>query len=1058
MAPRLALVAQNLPFLDVIATRWIAQASASGGADDPLALARGIILLPTRRAARALSEAFLRVADGRVMLLPRISAIGALDEAPLALGGWLDLAPAIEPMRRLALLSGLVLKAGRQFGTAPTLDQAWPLAQALADLMDEAERAECDLARTLPDAAEGFAQHWQDTLRFLQIVTAAWPQWLAENGLGNPAARQMALLRAQSEAWAQDHAAPPIWAAGFTTANPAVAALLRAIGGMPHGQVVLAGVDEQLADADWETLPDSHPQAGFARLLDRIGARRGDLQHWDGAAEMVTCSTGRVRMLSRALLPEQALGDWLDDRGASSQHDRGASDQNDRGASGQNDRGASDQNDRGASSQHDRGASDQHDRGALDQHDRSSPSDIDGISRLHTADQQEEAAAIALVLRAALEVPGRRAALVTPDRALANRVGVELSRWGVAVDDSAGEPLVSTPPAMLLRLLAEAVSEGLAPVALLSLLKHPLAAAGAAPAECRRQARALELLCLRGPAPTPGVDGLRDAARQAAEDPRAPRPLADVPAFLDRVFRCLSPLLLVSSLPAAEPGQLLRALLQAAEALATTDQEPGAAILWAGEEGNALALHLSELGDALDGLPEQTPGTLAGLLEASLAGIAVRSRRVLRGLPEGAAEHPRLFIWGLLEARLQTVELMVLGGLTETVWPPAVDPGPWMSRPMRARVGLPAPEEAVGQAAHDFLSACCAAPEIVLSCPSRREGAPAVPARWLVRLDAFLAGRGLVLPAHPASSWLRRLDQPEGAAVPVRPPSPMPPVALRPRRLSVTEIETWMRDPYAVHAKHVLRLRPLGALEEPADAADYGTIVHDGLAKFLDAHPGRWPADAAVGLAHAFDAELDDQGLRPALAAWWRPRLARIAGWVARTEAERRAIAAPAELRTEIAGRSTIEGLPGGPFTLSGRADRIEKRADGTLALFDYKTGTLPSDRSVQAGWSSQLVLEAAMALHGAFGPELQAQASEIVYWKLSGGATPGEERRPLEGDALQALVERSWHALAALVAAYDQPDQPYLSHPRPDWAPAYPDYAQLARVAEWSAAREDGA
>ena len=595
-------------------------------------------------------------------------------------------------------------------------------------------------------------------------------------------------------------------------------------------------------------------------------------------------------------------------------------------------------------------------------------------------------------------------------------------------------------------------------MALLSLLKHPLAAAGLPPAECRREARALELLCLRGPAPTPGVDGLRDAARQAAEDPRNARSLGGVPAFLDRAFACLSPLLLVSSLPAAEPRQLLRALLQSAEALAATDRESGAAILWAGEEGNALALHLSELGDALDGLPEQTPSTLAGLLEASLAGIAVRSRRVLRGLPEGASEHPRLFIWGLLEARLQTVELMVLGGLTETVWPPAVDPGPWMSRPMRARVGLPAPEEAVGQAAHDFLSACCAAPEIVLSCPSRREGAPAVPARWLVRLDAFLAGRGQSLPAHPASDWLRRLDQPHGAAVPVRPPSPRPPVALRPRRLSVTEIETWMRDPYAVHAKHVLRLRPLGALEEPADAADYGTIVHDALAEFLQAHPDEWPADAAHGLARAFDASLDDKGLRPALAAWWRPRLTRIAGWVARTEAERRATTAPAELRTEIAGRSTIEGLPGGDFTLSGRADRIEKRADGTLALFDYKTGTLPSDRSVQAGWSSQLVLEAAMALHGAFGAELQALASEIVYWKLSGGAVPGEERRPLEGDALQALVGRSWESLAALVAAYDDPDQPYLSHPRPDWAPAYPDYAQLARVAEWSAAREDGA
>lgn len=991
MPLNLGFIPQHLPFLDVLAARWIAQA---GGVDDPLALARGTILLPTRRAARALSDAFLRVADGRVMLLPRIAAIGALDEAPLALGGWLDAPPAVEPMRRLALLSGLVLKAGHRFGTAPTLDQAWPLAQALADLMDEAERAECDLARTLPDAAEGFAQHWQDTLEFLRIVTAAWPQWLADSGLSNPVARQMALLRAQAELWHEGGGNQhPIWAAGFTAANPAVAALLRSVASLPNGQVVLHGIDDRLTDSEWDALPDSHPQAGLATLLGRVDARRDDLQQWDGP-ETPTCRVGRVLTLSRALLPEQALGDWLEDRG---------------------------------------------------------PVEIGGITRLQTTDQQEEAAAVALVMRSALEVPGKRAALVTPDRALANRVAVELSRWGVAVDDSAGEPLVSTPPSMLLRLLATAVADGLAPVALLSLLKHPLAAAGLAPAECRRQTRLLELLCLRGPAPTPGVDGLRAAVAQVAKDPRS----SD---FLERVVTCLAPLLNASAARANSPRLLLRALLQAAEALAGTDEKSGAAILWSGEEGNALALHLAELSNACDGLPDQSPNTLTGLLEASMLGIAVRSRRVLRGLPEGSSEHPRLFIWGLLEARLQTVDLMVLGGLVETVWPQSVDPGPWMSRPMRIRVGLPSPEEAVGQAAHDFLSACCAAPEIVLSCPARREGAPAVPARWLVRLEAFLAGRDVSVPTHPASAWLRRLDQPDGPAIPVRPPSPRPPVSLRPRRLSVTEIETWMRDPYAVHAKHILRLRPIAALEEPADAADYGIIVHHALAGFLHANPGDWPADAAAALEQAFDEVLDARGLRPALAAWWRPRLARIAGWVARTEGERRAQSQPLALRTEISGKVAISGSPGGEFVLSGRADRIEKRADGLLALFDYKTGTLPSRMAVQAGWSSQLVLEAAMALRGGFGPELQAEAAEIVYWKLSGGAKPGEELQPIKSDALQALVERSWDALAALVEAYDQPDQPYLSHPRPDWTPPYPDYAQLARVAEWSAAQEDGA
>ncbi len=999
MPLNLGYIPQHLPFLDVLAHRWL-EAFAS---DDPTTAARGLILLPTRRAARALQEAFLRASGGRVLLLPRITALGALDEAPLALAGWLEAPPAVDPMQRLALLSRMVLAAGPRFGTAPTLDQAWPLAQALADLMDEAERAECDLASVLPDAAEGFAEHWQVTLDFLRIVTQAWPAWLAESGLSNPVARQMALLRAQAQSWTDAPPPHPVWAAGFTAAVPAVAALLRAVSRLDQGQVVLpdldAGPSGVLDDQNWETLPASHPQAGLSHLLAQLDARRDDVRCWQPPAGIAAVApAARVRTLSRALLPEQALGDWLD---------------------------------------------------------RSDPVGTSGISRLASADQQEEAAAIALVLRDALQVPGRRAALVTPDRALAGRVAVELSRWGVAVDDSAGERLAATPPAMFLRLLAAAVTEGLAPVALLSLLKHPLAAAGLSPAQCRARTRTLELHGLRGPAPEPGAAGLRRAAAQPA---RGREPDALLPGFLDRVLGCLSPLFELMAERAVPVPLLLRALLQAAEALAATDAEPGAAILWSGEEGNALALHLAGLERACETVPEQSPQVLAGLLDASLANISVRSRRVLRGLPDGAAEHPRLFIWGLLEARLQTVELIVLGGLAEAVWPPAVDPGPWMSRPMRARVGLPAPEEVVGQAAHDFLSVCCSAPEIVLSCPGRRDNAPAVPARWLVRLDAFLAGRNLVLPAHPATEWHRRLDQPNGPAVPVRPPAPRPPTALRPRRLSVTEIETWMRDPYAVHARHVLRLRPLPELEQAADAADYGTIVHDALARFLEASQGDWPEDAARGLALAFDAALDARGLRPALAAWWRPRLARIAGWVAAEEARRRRDGAPQVLRTEILGTATLENLPGGAFVLSGRADRIEKRADGRLALFDYKTGTLPSDRSVQAGWSSQLVLEAAMARRGAFGPELEADAAEILYWRLSGGATPGEERRPAQDGELGALVDRCWTALAELVAAYDDPQQPYLSHPRPDRAPAYPDYAQLARVAEWSAAREDGA
>ncbi len=712
------------------------------------------------------------------------------------------------------------------------------------------------------------------------------------------------------------------------------------------------------------------------------------------------------------------------------------------------------------------------------------PGGLEGLRRLVTADQQEEAAAIALVLRETLERPGERAALVTPDRELAARVVAELLRFGVVVDDSAGEPLAETPPAAFLRLLARAVAEQFAPVPLLCVLKHPFCAAGMAPADCREAARTLELACLRGPRPAPGLSGLRDAlaARARADtlraaaaatvlrspgdtdpdlEPASPDAapgrraiaLREAGALVDRLERCLAPLLALAAHPTALASDALDALVQAAEALAATDEEDGAARLWHAEDGAALSGHLAALADALApgvaDLPPQPLATLPGLLDASLEGLVVRSRRALRG--RDGAEHPRLFVWGLLESRLQTVDLLVLGGLAEDVWPGAADPGPWMSRAMRAAVGLPSPEQRVGQAAHDFAAACCAAPTVVLSCPRRRDGAPAVPSRWLARLDALLDGSGAALERHPATDWARALDRPDGDARPVQPPAPRPPVALRPRRLSVTEIETWLRDPYAIYARHVLRLRALAPIEESADAADYGSVVHGGLAKFLDSVGTTWPADAAAQLRRAVDQALDERGLRPALAAWWRPRLRRIADWAADEEVRRRADAPASAVRPEISGAISIPG-PAGPFELRGRADRIERRGDA-LSILDYKTGAPPTGTDVAEGWAPQLTLQAAMLLRGAFGPELAGHVMELAYWHLSGGFVAGEVRDPFRRDAtrMQDAAEQAWDSLCRRVAAFDDPDCPYLSQPHPGEAPRFSDYAQLARVGEWA-------
>ncbi|MBX5472517.1 MAG: double-strand break repair protein AddB, partial [Acetobacteraceae bacterium] len=580
----------HAPFLDALAAAWLAEQDRAEES-----LAQGLILLPTRRAARALVEAFLRASEGRALLLPRITAIGALDETPLALSGALELPPAVAPARRLAELARLILALKGEFGSPESADGAWALARALAVMMDEAEREEIDLAARLPQAVDGdYADHWQVTLQFLRIVTEAWPKWLKDQRLMNPAARQMALLRAAARAWRAAPPSYPIWAAGIISGLPAIAELLRTIAELPRGRVILPGFDPTLADA--LTLPETHPEALVRRMFALLGAKPDAVRPWPHPLPPSVAPKERAGMLWRALRPAEALAEWQD----------------------------------------------------------RAPLSLQGLSLLKPQDEQEEAVAIALILRDALEQPGARAALVTPDRALAVRVSAELLRFGILADDSAGEALAETPPAVFLRLLAEAVAAELAPVPLLGLLKHPFTAAGLAPADARAAARRLELACLRGRAPEPGLRGLRYAIQFAPEVERR-----RCEAFLARLETALAPLLRVFASPTVAPYQMLVALIEAGEALAATDAEPGATRLWAAEEGAALAAHLSELLAALPRLPDQSPAVLPGLLRAMLEGAVVRTRRALRG--RQGTEHPRVFIWGLLEAQLQSADVMVLG-------------------------------------------------------------------------------------------------------------------------------------------------------------------------------------------------------------------------------------------------------------------------------------------------------------------------------------------------------------------------------------------------------------
>jgi ATP-dependent helicase/nuclease subunit B len=1001
--PKLYTIAPERPFLATLATGLLSMAG-----EDPLLLPRITVLLPTRRAVRALREAFLRVTPngrdpGTPLLLPRMRPIGDLDSDELSLvGGAADadtlaVPPAIPELRRRLLLTRLVLRWSERRGQDTLLPgQAAALSGSLARLLDSAAMDGATFERIHDLVPESLAEHWQIVLRFLEILPQAWPGILAAEGALDPAERRNSLFERQAAIWRRSPPANPVVAAGLVGGFPAMTELLSVITALDRGAVILPGLDRACDDAEWRAIEEdaSHPQHLMAGLLRAFGLVPADIRDWHHEEAPSTITRGfetladlplfarlsratedgarapRVRLVGEALRPAATTDAWrrLPPQRADA---------------------------------------------------------LDGLSRYDCASAQEEAVTIALLLRRKLETPGATAALVTPDRGLARRVAAELRRWDIEIDDSAGLPLNRTPPGVFLRLVTELAASRFAPVPLLAALKHPLAAGGVAPVVFRDLARRLEQAIL-GPRPAPGFAGLRAAL--AGANPHLRR-------FADRLEACLGALPDLLAADAVPLSRLVASHIEAAERLSATATETGSERLWREAAGEGAARFCHELIDAVRDFPPLPGRHYPALFEALLAGAVVRP---------AYGRHPRLAIWGLLEARLQQADLLVLGGLNEGTWPGPADYDPWMSRQMRRQFGIASPERAIGIAAHDFAQAI-AAPEVVLTRAARSEGVPTVPSRWLLRLDTVLRAVGLEAALRPNETVQRAVELIDRAEYqPLPPPEPRPPLAARPRKLSVTQIETWLRDPYAIYARHVLGLKALDELDADPGRAELGTAVHRTLDEFVRRFPRGLPDNAEAELLQIGREQLGPFLSRPGAWAFWWPRFERIAGWlVAEERAHRSAIL---ESISECSGSWTFD-TRGGPFTITAKADRIDRLAGGGFLLVDYKTGAPPSPKTVQAGFAPQLPLEGAILRHGGFNGA-HGSATALEYWRLS-GARPAGERSPIGGGDAGALIDRVLARVKALIERFDDPSTPYLAVPSPRWAPRFSDYRHLERIAE---------
>jgi len=965
------------------------------------------LLLPTRRACRSFQDMFLQQSEGQPLLLPKIQPLGDVDEQDLSLSlagtdamdEILALPPAMSSLQRRIILAQLIAPM-HNFTTS--FDQALGLADALAVLLDQIIIEGLDIENLANIVPEDFADHWQITLDFLKILTESWPKILADMGVIEAADRRNRLMHILVHHWAKTRPTQPIYAAGSTGSIPATAALMKVVASLPNGHIVLPGLDQGIDDESWQAIEPSHPQYGLKHLLDFMEVPRTAVKLWP-ATDLNDSDTPRSIMAREMMRPSLTTKTWI--------------------TLGQNEGQAN----------------------VLKE-------GLEHLSLIEADNQREESLAIALEFRKVLEDREQTAVLVTPDRKLARRVSNHCRRWGIKIDDSAGESLSQSATGIYLKLLCEAALSNIAPLSLLELIKHDLCRAGWATAEYYSAVHKLERLALRGLKPAPGFDGLSLRLKDCEE--RDQDDAAQARSLLGQFEPIMTPFITLMQTRRPAPfSQLLKTHLAVAEALATTPHERGESRLWGGEAGESAAALLSELSLYASHFGDMDGDTYKRVIQHFLNGVAVRPRY---------GTHPRLSILGQLEARLIDADVIILGSLNEGTWPPEAGHDPWMSRPMRQSFGLPDPDRAIGLAAHDFMQGFCS-PCVIMTRSKSVDGTMTVPARWLQRLDTVVKAAGLDPAAYRHSavkSWIEAMDKPQEDIKPIERPRFTPPLDVRPKKLSVTKIDTWLKDPYAIYAGQILKLKKLDDLEKPMDLGEMGTLLHAAFENFVKNHKGALPANSKEILMQYAQDHIEQLHEDPAIWSFWWPRFSKICDWYIAHEKDWRDNKKMRPLALEVYGEIPVTTAESS-MILNGKIDRIDLLPDGRCAIIDYKSGGNYTLSKVKKGELPQLPLEALMLEtdgFAAYGIKGKKTAS-LHYWIMSGGSEAGNaisiDETSLKGE-LDQVLELTRCGLENMITVYGQAETPYICLPKAHAQPKYNDYAHFERIAEWAALEDD--
>lgn len=884
------------------------------------------------------------------------------------------IAPPVPPLRRRLEVMRLVTAVLDADPEIAPRAALFDLTESLLGLLDEMEVEGVPLGRLATLDGTTQSDHWQRALQFLGILEGFLE---AADHPPGPGARMRLQAERLAALWQEAPPATPMLVAGSTASRGATSIFMEAVARLPQGAIILPGFDFDLPARVWNGMDDAMASEDHPQFRFKRLLDRLDLRRDDVEpwTDTAPAAPGRNRLVSLSLRPAPVTDAWQEE--------------------------GPELPDLGAATR--------------------------GLTLVEAPSPRAEADTIALAMRTAI-ADGRVAALITPDRMLTRQVAAALDRWDVRPDDSAGQPLPLSPPGRFLRQVTALATERPGAAELLALLKHPLCHAGDGRNRHLLRTRELELHLRRYGPPYPDGAALRAWGARQTRDSGREGWAGWVAAMLDRIPR-------QDNRPARDHFADLVAL---AEDLSRGPDGTDPPALWAENAGREARRICDDLGAEIDTAGTLSAQDFATLFNGLLAGGEVRDRD--RG--DG-----RALIWGTLESRVQGADLVILGGLNEGTWPEAPTPDPWLNRAMRAQAGLLLPERRIGLSAHDYQQAIAGA-EVWLTRARRSDEAETVPSRWLNRLTNLLDGLGetggpdaLAAMRERGDDWIARaaaLTAPRVAPVPAIRPSPRPPVPARPRRISVTQIQKLIRDPYAIYAAKVLRLNALDPLVAAPDAPLRGTILHDALEAFGRADVD--PADPAARDRFLAETEraLATACPWPAHRRLWAARMARVVDWFLTGERARRLRGTPFDFEVE----ARLE-VPEIGVTLTGKADRIDLTEDGAAVLYDYKTGNPPTVDQ-QKTFDKQLLLEAAMTSRGAFADLGNRETVAAEFIAL--GTDPRVVAAPLD----EHPAEQTWAEFIELMRAWSDPSRGYSARAHPFTDRERSDYDHLARRGEW--------